>query len=344
MSYANPEPCAAGWLHASSQVARGETRQVAILLFDGFSLLGAGTVAEVFHVANELSAAKARSELTYDVVFLSAQGGNVACSSSVRVWTDSVDAHCNPRFDSLFVAGGKGAYEAAANETLIAWLRAVHAKTASVKSIAEGRRVLLAAGIRSNQDPHGRFSAGALAFERNAWHAGAPGIDAQDESGDRYEPLKNALVMVKRDLGLEVARSVAERLLPGSAAKLEPLFGDGGCATAADKIHTAARWLQDNCGRTISVAEAAQVASMSERNFLRRFKTNMGVTPSDYLLQARLAVTCSLLTDSELPIDKIARRSGMGNGDRLAKIFRKRLLISPSEYRLKSRRSAATAP
>jgi transcriptional regulator GlxA family with amidase domain len=47
-----------------------------------------------------------------------------------------------------------------------------------------------------------------------------------------------------------------------------------------------------------------------------------------------------LLTDSELPVDKIARRSGMGNGDRLAKIFRKRLLISPTEYRTQSRREA----
>jgi hypothetical protein len=28
----------------------------------------------------------------------------------------------------------------------------------------------------------------------------------------------------------------------------------------------------------------------------------------------------------------------MGNGDRLAKIFRKRLLISPTEYRMQSRR------
>jgi transcriptional regulator GlxA family with amidase domain len=331
MSYANlePSPSVVGWLHASSK--RCGTRQIAILLFDGFSLLGAGIVAEVFHVANELSASKANNEVIYDVIFLSADGGNVTCSSSVRVWTDSLDARHNPRFDALFVAGGRGANTAANDERIIGWLRGVHARTASVKSIAEGRKVLLAAGIRSNQEPHGHFGSGAMHSERD---------EQASESGDRYEPLKGALVMVKRDLGLEVARSVAERLMPGSAAKLEPLFGDSGCATAADKIHTAARWLQDNCDRTISVAEAAQVASMSERNFLRRFKTNMGITPSDYLLQARLAVTCSLLTDSELPIDKIARRSGMGNGDRLAKIFRKRLLISPTEYRMQSRRNA----
>jgi transcriptional regulator GlxA family with amidase domain len=160
------------------------------------------------------------------------------------------------------------------------------------------------------------------------------------EAGDRYESMKGALLIVKRDLGLDVSRGVAERLMPGSAAKLVSLLGDSGAATAGDKIRAAARWLQDNCERPISVVDAAQVAAMSERNFLRRFKIEMGITPSDYLLQARLAVTCALLTDSELPVDKIARRSGMGNGDRLAKIFRKRLLISPTEYRMQSRRDS----
>jgi transcriptional regulator GlxA family with amidase domain len=164
--------------------------------------------------------------------------------------------------------------------------------------------------------------------------------DPSADAGDRYESMKGALSIVKRDLGLDISRNVAERLMPGSAAKLVSILGDSGAASAGDKIRAAARWLQDNCERPISVVDAAQVAAMSERNFLRRFKIEMGITPSDYLLQARLAVTCALLTDSELPVDKIARRSGMGNGDRLAKIFRKRLMISPTEYRMQSRREA----
>ena len=57
-------------------------------------------------------------------------------------------------------------------------------------------------------------------------------------------------------------------------------------------------------------------------------------------LHERLAATCSLLTESELPVDKIARRTGMGNGDRLAKVFRKRMRISPTEFRIQSRRMA----
>ncbi|WP_244847064.1 GlxA family transcriptional regulator [Caballeronia sp. SL2Y3] len=328
MPYATLEPAVMGWTPPSTRPSQVEVKRIAILLFDGFSLLGAGIVAEVFHMANELSSLKTRAECTYDVRFLSVEGGNVACASSVRVWTDGLDARHYGGFDALFVAGGRGAEEAAKDERIVEWVRRMNSKTTVVKAISEGRKVLEAAGIGG--DAQARYGNAMIQLRD----------DASADGGDRYESMKGALMLVKRDLGLDVSRSVAERLMPGSAAKLVSILGDSGAASAGDKIRAAARWLQDNCERPISVVDAAQVAAMSERNFLRRFKIEMGITPSDYLLQARLAVTCALLTDSELPVDKIARRSGMGNGDRLAKIFRKRLLISPTEYRMQSRREA----
>ncbi|MCO4883534.1 helix-turn-helix domain-containing protein, partial [Paraburkholderia caribensis] len=93
----------------------------------------------------------------------------------------------------------------------------------------------------------------------------------------------------------------------------------------SDKIMASARWLQANVDRPISIDHAAQIAAMSERNFLRRFKNEMGTTPSDYLLQARLGMSCRMLVQTRLPIDKIARRCGIGSGGHLAKLFRKHL-------------------
>ena len=328
MPYPNVEPAVVGRLQPVTTLFNAQVHRIAIVLFDGFSLLSAGFVAEVFHIANELAVAKARNDWTYDVRFLSADGGNVACSSSVSVWTDGLDARHYGGFDALFVAGGKGADSAAGDERIVEWLKRVRSNTTSVMSIAEGRKVLDAAGIghsRVSQMKIGHTMTSPMRDE--LW----------SESNDRYESMKGALLLIKRDLGVEVARGVAERLMPGWTTKLAPLLCDNGTASAGDKIRTAARWLQDNCERPISVVNAAQAAAMSERNFLRCFKIETGTTPSDYLLQARLAVACTLLTDSELPVDKIARRSGMGNGDRLAKIFRRRLLISPTEYRMQSR-------
>ncbi|RKT26185.1 AraC family transcriptional regulator [Paraburkholderia sp. RAU2J] len=325
MTCASLESAMLRWVHAPT---RG-MRRIAILMFNDCSLQGAGVVAEVFQAANELAASSAGGWL-YDVSFLSADGGMVTSSSALRVWTDGLDARHSGGFDALYVAGGKGACAAAGDERLIAWLRRVRRNTGMIRPIAEGRVLLEAAYA-----PEGKNSAEPAQQANDARHP-----EAAAEAGDRLESMRSALAMIKRDLGGATARSVAERLLADSCSNLAPLLGEDGGLSPGDKVRAAARWLQENCQQSISIADAAQFAAMSERNFLRRFKMEMGITPSSFLLHERLAVTCSLLTESELPVDKIARRTGMGNGDRLAKVFRKRMRISPTEFRIQSRRMA----
>jgi transcriptional regulator GlxA family with amidase domain len=42
---------------------------------------------------------------------------------------------------------------------------------------------------------------------------------------------------------------------------------------------------------------------------------------------------CRLLVETDLPVDKVARRCGIGSGGRLSKIFRKYLATTATEYR-----------
>ncbi|WP_168991413.1 GlxA family transcriptional regulator [Paraburkholderia sp. UYCP14C] len=329
MTCASIESAMLRWVHAPNK----GVRRVAILLFNDCSLQGAGVIAEVFQAANEL-ATSGSGAWAYDVSFLSASGGMVTSSSGLRVWTDGLDARHYGGFDALYVAGGKGAASAARDERLLGWLRRVRRNTAMIRSIAEGRAVLDAAALPDEKDGSEMRQPGLTTNGSRAAEQGAV------ELSDRLESMRSALAMIKRDLGNATARSAAERLLSDSCANLTPLLGEDGGMSPGDKVRAAARWLQENCQQAISIADAAQVAAMSERNFLRRFKMEMGITPSSFLLHERLAVTCSLLTESELPVDKIARRTGMGNGDRLAKVFRKRMRISPTEFRIQSRRMA----
>ena len=318
------------WLHTPNVNVRCAARRVGVLLFDRFGLLGAGIVAEMFHTANEIAAAHGGDDPPYEVQFLSMEGGSVASSSSARMWTDGIDVRYSMGFDVLFVAGGYGANAAARDERLLGWLRSVRSRTRTIEPIAEGRLVLAAAGLAEHDDI--RHTSPYLT---HVAHDSSPG-----EVNDRHDSSKSALMFIKRDLGLDVARSVADRVMPGMGAALMPRLAEGGTMSVGEKIRAAARWMEANCDRPVSVADAAHVAAMSERNFLRRFKHEMHVTPSDYLLQVRLRIACNFLTETELPVDKIARRSGTGNGDRLAKIFRKRMALSPTEYRARSRTSS----
>ncbi|WP_345814218.1 helix-turn-helix domain-containing protein [Paraburkholderia sp. PREW-6R] len=325
MTCASLESAMLRWVHAPNK----GMRRIAILMFNDCSLQGAGVVAEVFQTANELASSGSGGWL-YDVSFLSADGGMVTSSSALRVWTDGLDARHYSGFDALYVAGGKGAFAAANDERLIAWLRRVRRHTGTIRPIGEGRAVLDAAFATDGSETS---DVRPLTLTTGR----SPEAGAAD-SGDRLESMRSALAMIKRDLGSATARTVGERLVADSCTNIAPLLGEDGGMSPGDKVRAAARWLQENCQQSISIADAAQFAAMSERNFLRRFKMEMGITPSSFLLHERLAVTCSLLTESELPVDKIARRTGMGNGDRLAKVFRKRMRISPTEFRIQSRR------
>jgi len=319
----------------NDQVSHMEKR-VAILIFDDFSLVEVSSIAEVFFLANQLQKEPSSDGLPYSLLFLSSAGGSVASSCSMRIWTDSLDTPCLNDCDALFVAGGKGARQAKEDDHLLQRLRSIAPKTRIVKAIGEGTEILAAANLS--------LRGGALDMRDGS--SGAPHMSAPQMLAsaltldDPKGPIAAALSVVKRDYGSSVAREISERSIPGAWRRLSAVLGDLDDGGVRQKIEAAARWIRENYGRPISVADAARVAAMSERNFLRRFKAQVGLTPSEYLLRARLDASCMLLSATDLPVDKIARRCGTWSGDGLAKIFRKRLSISPTQYRLAGRRKA----
>jgi AraC-like DNA-binding protein len=103
--------------------------------------------------------------------------------------------------------------------------------------------------------------------------------------------------------------------------------------TPSERIKETVAWLNKNYGSRVSISNMAEHALMSERNFLRRFRAEMGHTPHEYLSQIRLESARQLLVSTALPVDKIARHCGLFNGDHLRKHFLKRFGMSPAEYR-----------
>ncbi|EKS70779.1 MULTISPECIES: helix-turn-helix domain-containing protein [Caballeronia] len=307
-----------GLYHAAEERS---TKLIGIMLYDGFSLLGAGTLAEALHIANELQSAILSNGVTYSVRLVSARGGAIACSSSVCVWTERLGGQRFQGFDALYIAGGAGVTRAAADESLLESLRIACSQSGAVGSLGNGDALLAAAGVARRD---------WASMGRGVWAGGTLKSTTSTERGDA---LVNSLALVKRDLGYDIATALADRLASSNDQHLPIMLSTIGTTTLAEKAQESARWLERNCGRPISVGDAARTVAMSERNFLRLFKREIGLTPSQYLLRARLDLSCELLIKSDLPIDKIARRTGLTNGERFSKVFRKQFLMSPTEYR-----------
>lgn len=312
------------WCKEVSAQLGSASVDVEIVLFDGFSLPGVAAVIEIFQRANAGARTQAGGAPLYNVSLLSASGGSVVSSSSVHVCTENTAV---PRASSptilLFIAGGAGAERAACDERLSAWVRQRHAISTIVCPISEGQLILDAAGLAARYDEP---------------HADAPNVHRIHRHGQAHSAhaVRAALRTPKENPRDGMLERLARALAPDTDdAEAEADFSVGAewPHPVSDKIMASARWLEANAERPISIELAAEVAAMSERNFLRRFKAEIGVTPSDYLQRARLELSCRMLVESQLPVDKIARRCGIGSGGQLAKLFKKHLSTTPTEYR-----------
>ncbi|MFL9911411.1 GlxA family transcriptional regulator [Paraburkholderia sp. RL17-337-BIB-A] len=312
--------------------SRNAVKHIGIVLFNGFSLPETVSIVEAFQSANRFAEDGQRGVSRYDVQLLSAAGGRIASSSSVFVWTDSVEARGHAHdFHALFIAGGTGVHEAVRDERLRSWLRRAHFRSEWVLPIAEGQFLLEAAGFAS--------AAGVGSASARVPHMNARRGFGLSTSREVLSPLESALSLIEADLGTEITRKAASCVAPPASTQFTSALRRSASGGVSDKIRTSAQWLEANSERPISIDKAAGLAAMSERNFLRRFKAEMGVTPSDYLLSVRLDMCCRLLVETTLPVDKIARRCGFGCGAQLAKLFRKHIGATPTEYRANKRQS-----
>ncbi|WP_260433877.1 GlxA family transcriptional regulator [Burkholderia sp. Bp8998] len=300
--------------------ARAPTR-VDIALSNGFALHDVAAIIEIFHRASALTASRRSGESRYDVALVSAAGGRIATSSSVFVWTERIDSR--RRVDGkqiVFVAGGAAAHLACQDTRLIDWLRRQHSLCEGVYPIAEGRHLLDAAGL----------SSGFRAADES------PDLYATGSPSDAPDAVRMALRIVEDDLGEVLARHVSGSLAAPAPVPFDVPVAASMAPRVSEPITASARWLEANVDRSVSIDDAAQVAAMSARNFLRRFKSEIGMTPSDYLLRARLNMSCKMLVESTLPVDKVARRCGINSGAQLARLFRKYLSTTPTEYRTRN--------
>jgi transcriptional regulator GlxA family with amidase domain len=286
-------------------------RHIAIVLYEGFDLLGASVVANTLETASEFSA-RSPVQWTYHITIVSAYDGYVASSAALLVLTEAFDAKRDYAFDAIFAIVGNDASVDPKFAPLTAWISSARARATDV-------RVIGLAPSRPDSQPRDRSG------------------DCKTRSPAVHEALTGALKLVRRDLGDAMARRVAEHLSICSDEALKSIFADVVGSTPAEKVRVAAHWLQDNCRRAVTIEDAAQVAAMSERSLLRHFRNELGMTPSDYLMNARLQVVCALLTETDLPVDKVAKRAGMTSGDHLARSFRRHMKTSPSEYRAQRR-------
>jgi AraC family transcriptional regulator, transcriptional activator FtrA len=306
---------------------------VVALVYDGLCTFEFGIVAEVFGLPRpEMGPDWYRfASCALDDGPMRADGGLVFTASHGM---DLID-----QADTVVIAGWKGVDEPVP-EALCEKLRAAHARGARLASICSGTFVLAATGLLAGGT--------ATTHWRYAERLGEqyPDVAVDDASLYRVHDriftsagsaagIDLMIEIVRLDFGPAAANSVAKRLVMsahrtgGQAQFLErPVARRLGLEIAPllDKIRA-------ELSTDWSVRRMAGECRMSGRTFLRRFAEATGQTPGDWIVAERVDQAQRLLRQGHANMDQVASAVGFGGAPALRHHFRRRIGLSPSEYR-----------
>jgi len=314
--------------------AMPEPRRIVIVAFPRVQPLDVVGPAEVFATAAALVPG------SYSVEVAAREAGPLP-STSVGLVADRAFRACRGPIDTLMVAGGPGSRAAARDRDTIAWLRSAARRSRRIGSVCTGAFVLARAGLLDGRRATTHWaSCDRLAERRPAVTVERDPIFVRD--GNVYTSagvtagMDLALALVEEDLGRRTALEVARWLVlfvkrPGGQSQ----FSSQLAAQSADRepLRELQDWIAGNLDADLSVPALAARAHMSERNFARAFRRELGMTPAAYVEVARVEAARIALETTGAPVEAVARDAGFGTVETMRRAFHRRLGVGPSEYR-----------
>src|ERR1700759_4127097 len=182
-------------------------KRLGLIVFPGFQILDVAA-ASVFEVANLFA-----SRPTYEVALYSESGGRVTSSSGIEVETRKLT---DPTFDTLIVTGDMAV--SPPSEGLVQFISDAAAASRRIASICTGAFILAAAGLLNGRRATTHWS-GARTLQRRY-----PAIKVEEDrifitdgnvwtSAGMTACIDLSLAMVEADLGFEVSKSVAQKMV-----------------------------------------------------------------------------------------------------------------------------------
>jgi len=148
-----------------------------------------------------------------------------------------------------------------------------------------------------------------------------------------------ALGLVEKDLGDDIARSVAHRLVmhqrrSGGQSQHSEILN---LAPRSDRIARALEHARRHLAQPLGVEELAAAANLSPRQFSRAFRAETGQSPAKAVENLRIEAARLLMEQSGHSIDIIARQTGFAERDRMRRAFLRAFGQPPQAIRRNAR-------
>jgi transcriptional regulator GlxA family with amidase domain len=314
----------------------GKRRIIAVVVppVDELDLVGP---LQVFNSVNRLAG---RIIYTVEVV-TNAKGLTVAGEGGVLTFVakqhlKDVVGSC----DSVLVVCGLGS-RAVRDQALSSWLKKMAGRVRRLGAVCVGAFLLAEAGVLNGRRATTHWRFGREMATRY------PSVRVQHDplwvkDGNLYTSagisagIDLALAWVEEDCGAGLAHEAARELVlflrrPGGQPQVSVSLASQ--ATAMMSIRELQIWIAEHLETTLTVEDMAYRMSMSLRNFERVFTREVGITPSQYVLQTRVEAARRQLERTGTGLKQIAAAAGFSNVDVMRRAFVRLLGTTPRRYR-----------
>jgi transcriptional regulator GlxA family with amidase domain len=295
-------------------------RHIAFLVFPEFQILDLTGPLAAFEMPT-----RTVRPAPYRLHVLSELGGLIKSSSGLAVATERIGSR---RLDTLIVAGGLGAFQAAASPALKAFLQRAAKRSRRVTSVCSGAFILAAAGLLDGlrATTHWR----AAAFLQKEY----PEVQVESDrifveegliwtSAGVTAGIDLALALIEEDLGVQAAKAAAQELViyyrrPGGQSQFSALLE---LESASQRVRRAVTFARTRLGEVVSVGQMAQAASLSPRQFGRVFLAETGQTPAKAIERLRVEAARMRIEKTDEPIETVAQTVGFADPERMRRAF-----------------------
>jgi transcriptional regulator GlxA family with amidase domain len=293
--------------------------RIGLVIYPGVNVMSLAPAA-VFELANGAAAGP-----FYGIEVLSESGGPVRTSIGVTIGTEAFQ---KPNFDTILFGSATAPTRSVQSPGLLAFVRKAADASRRVVAPCTGAFVLAEAGILN-----GRRATTHWFFAREL-KARFPKITVEEDrifitdgpvwtSAGMSAGIDLALALVEKDLGVEVARAVAKKMVvyhrrAGGQSQFSALLE---LEPKSDRIQSALVYARGHLRTELSVERLAEAAHLSPRQFSRAFRMETGQSPAKAIENLRVEAARLMMEKGQLSADVVARESGFGDRERMRRAF-----------------------
>ena len=326
-------------------------REVVVVGHPGVLAMELTGACDIFTFANTVVAEAGRPS-AYRVTVASMGGGTLTLGGGLQLAGTADLAGLRRPIDTLLIAGGACAHEAAEDDAFVRVVRRQAARSRRVGALCTGAFILAAAGLLEGRRATTHWLFGDLLAQRHPGvsvdtdpvFAGSDGVWTSAGVTASFDLL---LGFVEEDLGAAVAREVARVLVvflrrTGNQAQFSAQLR----TQVADRqpVRELQQYIADHPDADLSLAALARRLNVSPRHLGRVFCHQVGMSPGRYVERIRLETARRRLEESDHSVEVVALEAGFGSAETMRRVFVSNLAVSPTDYRRRFGRSQKGSP